>query len=213
MNHAFLDRYANLDSPVHRLSDPKKMRIMLLALSVLLLLVPFLSEYWAWSIIILYATAMLLVAGISRVPFKFLLTRSALVLPFSVLIVVVNYFSGNFSLDQMLLTVSKSLLSIFTILLLVSTTAFNDILKQLSRWGVPKLMIIIFSFMYRYFFLLVGEIESLEKAVAMRHASLTGWKRFRTYSNMVGMLLIRSFDRAERVYQAMQMRGFTGDLS
>lgn len=213
MNHAFLDRYARLDSPVHNLSDPKKIIFMLVALSVLLLVVPFLSENWTWSIILLYTTTMFLVAGISRVPFKFLLTRSALVLPFSALIVVVNYFSGNFSLDEMLLTVTKSLLSIFTILLLISTTAFNDILKQLSKWGTPKLMIIIFSFMYRYFFLLVGEIESLEKAVAMQHTSLSGWKRFRTYSNMVGMLLIRSFDRAERVYQAMQMRGFTGDLS
>ncbi|MCF7808735.1 MAG: energy-coupling factor transporter transmembrane protein EcfT [Candidatus Marinimicrobia bacterium] len=213
MNHAFLDRYATLESPLHRLPASIKMLFTLSALGLLLLVVPFVSHTWGWVLIITYAGLMSLLAIISRVPLTFLLTRSTLVLPFSVLIVVVNYFSGNFSFNQMLITVSKSLLSIFAILLLISTTPFNSILKQLSRWGASRLMIIIFSFMYRYFFLLVGEIESLEKAVAMRHSSLSGWKRFKTYANMVGMLMIRSFDRAERVYQAMQMRGFTGDLS
>ena len=67
--------------------------------------------------------------------------------------------------------------------------------------------------MYRYFFLLVAEIEALERATHMRHASVSGWKRIVVYANIIGMLLVRSFERAEKVYYAMRMRGFTGDLT
>lgn len=213
MNHAFIDRYAHWESPIHRQSTSLKIKTGLLGLLLLLIGIPLLSVSTMWLAFQLYGFTAFIIAIYSRVPLAFLLSRSALVLPFSALIVVVNFFSGNFSFHQMVETLLKSLFSIFTLLLLTSTTPFHEILKQLSRWGVPKLLIIILSFMYRYFFLLVGEIEALERAVKMRHTSVSGWKRIRVYANMIGMLLVRSFERAENVYHAMQMRGFTGDLT
>lgn len=212
MKHAFIDRYARLNSPIHQLSPAVKITVTLLALVLLLFGLPLLGNPQNWIGFGMYACLILASALLSRVPLAFLMTRSALVLPFSVLIVVVNYFSGNFSFTQMLETVGKSLFSIFTLLLFSSTTPFHEILKQLSRWGIPKLLIIILSFMYRYFFLLTGEIEALERAVQMRHSSVSGWRRIRIYTNMIGMLLIRSYERAENVYHAMQMRGFTGEF-
>ena len=181
-------------------------------LAVLLLLTPFTTHATAWQLITGLCVLLLVTAAVSRVPWSYLLSRTALVLPFSALIVMVNYFAGNFSLEQMALTITKSIVSVFSIILLVSTTPFHQILKQLGKWGVPRLIILILSFMYRYFFLLVGEIEALEKAVGMRHANLSGWRRIKTYASMIAMLLVRSFDRAERVFHAMEMRGFTGDL-
>jgi len=213
VKHAFIDRFSKLNSPVHRLSTALKIESACLALALLLFGIPLLSDTHAWYGFGIYFAILALMALISQVPLTFLLSRSALVLPFSVLIVGVNYISGNFSLFQMMETTCKALFSIFTLLLLTSTTPFHEILKQLSRWRMPKLFIIILSFMYRYFFLLMGEIEALERAVHMRHSSVSGWKRIMVYTNMIGLLLIRSYERAEHVYQAMQMRGFTGDLT
>ncbi len=212
MKQAFIDRYARLTSPIHRLSTGFKIKFTLLLLALLLLGFPLLGFTIALPGYGIYTFLILTIALLSRVPFSFLLTRSALVLPFSALIVVVNYFSGNLALAQMSETLIKSLLSIFTLLLLTSTTPFHEILKQISRWKAPGLLVIILAFMYRYFFLLVAEIEALERATKMRHASVSGWKRIRVYANIVGLLLIRSFERAEKVYDAMRMRGFTGDL-
>ncbi len=212
MNHAFIDRYSKLDSPIHRRSPSLKIKGLFLALIVLLFVIPLMNPPHIWTGLLIYATLMGTITLSSHVPFSFLLSRSALVLPFSVLIVFVNYISGNFSFAQMIETTAKSLLSIFTLLLLTSTTPFHKILKQLSHWGTPKLFIIILSFMYHYFFLLIDEIEALERAVHMRHSSVSGWKRIGVYANMIGMLLVRSYERAEHVYQAMQMRGFTGDF-
>lgn len=213
MKHAFIDRFAYLHSPIHHFTTSAKIKSALLLLTLLLIGFPMMDYQTAHTGFGIYGLLVLVIALVSRVPLGFLLTRSALVLPFSALIVVVNYFSGNFSLNQLIETLFKSLLSIFTLLLLTSTTPFHEILKQLSRWGTPKLFIIILAFMYRYFFLLVSEIDALERAIQMRHSTVSSWKRVRVYANIVGMLLVRSFERAENVYHAMQMRGFTGDLS
>jgi cobalt/nickel transport system permease protein len=35
---------------------------------------------------------------------------------------------------------------------------------------------------------------------------------FRTIGNMVGMLFIRSYERAERIYAAMLSRGYNGEI-
>ena len=55
--------------------------------------------------------------------------------------------------------------------------------------------------------------ETLRQAIAMRHATLSGWRRIRIYANIIGLLIIRSYERAERVYLAMRMRGFTGEFN
>lgn len=213
MKHAFIDRYAHEESPIHGLHTATKIKITLILLIVLLIGLPLLRSGSAKFVLLVYGFTVLIIAFLSRLPLRFLLTRSALVLPFSALIVIINFFSGNFSLNQMIETLCKSFFSVFTLLLLTSTTPFHEILKQLSRWGAPKLIIIILAFMYRYFFLLVGEIEALDHAVRMRHTSVSGWKRMKVNANIIGMLLIRSFERAENVYHAMRMRGFTGDLT
>ncbi len=213
MNHAFLDRYARLSSPIHKLKSSSKLMAGIIGLLLLLILFPILNPQSTLYCYAGYAIGLGLVALISRVPLSFLLTRSALVLPFSALIILVNYISGHFSGPQLLETLIKSLLSVFTLLLLTSTTPFHAIHKQLSYWRAPELLIIILSFMYRYFIVLAGEIEALERGIKMRHSSISGWGRIDVYANIIAMVLIRSYERAEKVYQAMRMRGFTGDLT
>lgn len=212
MKHAFIDRYATISSPIHQLKTSTKLKLALLGLLLLLAILPFGSANFTLYGLILYAITVYLVALSSKLPLRFLLSRSALVLPFSALIILVNFLSGHFSSTQLIETLMKSVLSVFTLLLLASTTPFHEIIKQLSQWGTPKLMIIILAFMYRYFFVLVGEIESLERGIKTRYPGVAGWKRIKVYANIIGMLLIRSFERAEKVYQSMRMRGFTGEL-
>ncbi len=212
MNHSFIDRYAYLDSPIHGAPTGLKVQLTLGLLSLLLIGIPMLQvEQRGWTLGV-YGFILIAMAMVSHIPLSYLLSRSALVLPFSGLIIIVNFFSGNFSLAQMSFTLFKSLLSVFTLLLLTSTTPFHEILKQLSRWRAPRLLIITLAFMYRYFFLLLQETEALRRAILLRHTSVKGWDRITVHANIIGMLLIRSFERAERVYDAMRMRGFTGDL-
>jgi cobalt/nickel transport system permease protein len=102
-------------------------------------------------------------------------------------------------------------------ILMVATTSFPDLLHALRHLRVPEVLVSIISFMYRYLFVLVDEALRLLRAREARSALRQGqsgggsitW-RARTAGNMAGQLFLRSFDRSERIFSAMQSRGFSG---
>jgi cobalt/nickel transport system permease protein len=72
--------------------------------------------------------------------------------------------------------------------------------------------------MYRYLAVLAGEASRLNRARESRSAVVEGrgggglrW-RASVVGGMVGSLFLRSYERSERVYAAMQARGFDGEF-
>lgn len=122
---------------------------------------------------------------------------------------------------------TRSWLSVQMGILLVSTTAFPDIARALKRLGVPGLLVAVMSLMYRYLFVLADEAERLLRARNARSAAPARdglqpearkrrhpgivWQA-RIAGSMAGQLFVRSYDRSERVYQAMLARGYRGEL-
>jgi cobalt/nickel transport system permease protein len=108
----------------------------------------------------------------------------------------------------------KSMISVQIAVLLILTTHFTDILWALGALRVPRILIAIISFMYRYIFLLAEESLRLTRARDSRSAVLGGQPsilfRARATGGMIGSLLLRSFERSERVHQAMIARGYQG---
>ena len=79
-------------------------------------------------------------------------------------------------------------------------------------------MVAIISFMYRYLAVLSDEATRMSRARASRSAQPDGkgggsivW-RARVTGSMVGSLFLRSYERSERIYAAMQARGFEGEF-
>jgi cobalt/nickel transport system permease protein len=113
----------------------------------------------------------------------------------------------------------KSWISVQAALLLAFTTPFHDLVDALRALRLPKLMVSIISFMYRYLGVLGDEGSRLLRARASRSAALAerragGSLRWRASVTgaMVGSLFLRSYERSERIYAAMQARGFEGQL-
>lgn len=114
----------------------------------------------------------------------------------------------------------KSWLSVQVALLLTFTTPFHDLVDALRRLHLPAVMVGIVSFMYRYLAVLGDEAGRLLRARAARSAAAAdgsaggGSMRWRAgvTGSMVGSLFLRSYERSERVYAAMQARGFDGTL-
>ena len=112
----------------------------------------------------------------------------------------------------------KSWISVQAATLLVFSTAFHDLLEGLARLRLPRLMVAIISLMYRYLAVLTGEASRMMRARSSRMASVEGGKRpgwtwqAKVVGNMVGSLFIRSYERSERVYLAMQSRGYSGHI-
>ncbi len=113
----------------------------------------------------------------------------------------------------------KSWISVQAAALLVFTTTFHDLLEGLARLRFPRLMIAIVSLMYRYLAVLTGEASRMMRARSARMAEQAGARRpgvrwqARVVGNMVGALFIRSYERSERVYVAMQSRGYRGQIA
>jgi cobalt/nickel transport system permease protein len=112
----------------------------------------------------------------------------------------------------------KSWISVQAALLLSFTTRFADLVEGLRRLRLPRIMVAIIGFMYRYLAVLTDEATRLNRARASRSAVVAGrgrgsvtW-RARVVGGMVGSLFIRSYERSERVYAAMQARGFEGEF-
>jgi cobalt/nickel transport system permease protein len=115
--------------------------------------------------------------------------------------------------------VARSWLSIQMAILLTATTRFPDLMHALHHLHVPQLLVIIVSFMYRYLFVLTDEAIRLMRAREARSARLTtgggggslAW-RARVTGNMAGQLFLRSYERSDRVYNAMLARGYNGQF-
>ena len=82
---------------------------------------------------------------------------------------------------------------------------------------MPRLLVAIIGFMYRYLAVLGGEAIRLNRARQSRSAVVVGrgggmrW-RAGVVGGMVGSLFLRSYERSERIYASMQARGFDGEL-
>ena len=113
----------------------------------------------------------------------------------------------------------RSWLSVQAAILLVATTRFPDMIHAFEHLRVPAMLTTIVSFLYRYLFVLTDEVMRLLRARESRSATVAGQKsgrnvvwRARVTGNMAGQLFLRSYERSDRIYNAMLARGYTGQL-
>lgn len=106
----------------------------------------------------------------------------------------------------------KSGLSILLLILASSTTTFTDFLKGLDLLHLPRILVMLMSFMYRYIFVLLEEARRLMRARSLRYFGSRYREQFRVLGYMIGMLFIRTYERAERIYHAMILRGFSEEI-
>jgi cobalt/nickel transport system permease protein len=106
----------------------------------------------------------------------------------------------------------KSSLSILCMVLLTATTRFDRLLKGLEMMRCPRTIVMVLAFMYRYVFLLSDELMRLLRAREARDTGGGRWHGVKSLSWIVGVLFVRAYERAERVYLAMCSRGFDGTI-
>ncbi len=226
-----LDRYVDGSSPVHALDARVKLLLALATILALALIPPGQALALAAVAALLWWTVLRAEVGLGAI-----MGRAVVALPFA-LVAVTLVFSRpgtplfQVSLGALTLTatdnglvafatvVVKSWLSVQTALLLATTTHVTDLLYALRALRLPRVMVAILSFAYRYLFVLVDEAERLLRARACRAAALPGRRaggsltwRAAVLGRMVGTLFIRAYERSERIYVAMLARGFTGEL-
>lgn len=210
MHHKFLDQYSELDSFLHRL-DP---RVKVIAFTGIILFVVF-TPVFSLPPLFSYYALVLILAAFSRVPPRFIIARSAEILPFAAVIALSLFLPRpEHGLTVFAFFLAKAYLAILSMIILVATTPFADLLKAFEKMRCPHLFLMIFSFLYRYLYLVIDEFMMMNQAKESRTMGAAGkpWFKIKTYSNMVGNLLVRSYERGEDVYLAMCARGYEGKI-
>ena len=105
---------------------------------------------------------------------------------------------------------ARGLLAIGWLALLAASTTPERIANALARLRLPGAFVTIGWLTYRYLRVLAEEGKSLVRAWYLRRIVPRRLGDVRALSGIVGVLFVRALERAERVHQAMQMRGFTG---
>lgn len=231
MHSNAFDRFHETESRLHRL-DPR----VKVALTVLFILSNALLPDGAWAAFGLSWIVLLWANQLSNLGVDFSFRRSFVALPFA-LAAVSAIFSplGNplaeWHLGSLALTPTdyglvkfasilvRSWLSVQAAVLLVATTRFPDMIHAFEHLHVPAALTTIVAFLYRYLFVLTDEVMRLLRARESRSATVAGQRsgrsvvwRAKVTGNMAGQLFLRSYERSDRIYNAMLARGYTGQI-
>jgi cobalt/nickel transport system permease protein len=226
------DRYKSGESLAHCLDSRVKVVV-----TVLFILSNVLLPDGAWLAFALAWGLVLLTSALAGLGLGYALKRSFVALPFAMAAITVVFnlpgqpllawkigrwqlVATDAGLVRFASIVVRTWLSVQMAILLTATTRFPDLLHALHHLRVPQLMVAIISFMYRYLFVLTDEAMRLMRAREARSARPKSgargsrsivW-RARVSGNMVGQLFLRSYERSDRVYNAMLARGYRGQF-
>lgn len=213
-----MEEFALGESFVHRL-DPRSKILAALVFSVVVTVETSITA----SLTALAFPILLLI--LAHIGWRKVLTRLALVnafivflwvfLPFTVkgeVVAAIGPLEATREglLRAALITVKSNAVVLAVIALLGTSPVFN-LVHALSHMHVPDKLVHLFFFCFRYVHVIHDEYGRLVETLKIRaFRPGTNVHTYRTYAYVVGMLLVRSYDRSQRILAAMKCRGFNG---
>ncbi len=213
-----MDDLGRLNTPVHRLDA----RVKAVTTLAFIIAVMSFSRYEISALIpfFLYPVVLLAAGGM---PLGYLLRKLLIASPFALAVGLFNPFLdrqvvlyiGDIGISGGWLSfvsiVIRFALTVSVALLLVACTGINRLCAGMERLGLPKVFSVQLQLLYRYLFVIADEGLRMMHSVELRSVGKRAM-RIRTYVSLIGHLLVRAMDRAQRVYQAMVSRGFDGQV-
>ena len=197
-----LSPYQHGSSAVHRLPAGAKLAAAV-ACILLIVLLPR-TAWWAYAAI---GALLGVLAFITRANLRQMLVRLLLLEPFVLGVALLALLRpGGAALFLSML--AKSTLCLACMILLTATTRFSDLLAVLWRIRVPSLLVTTLALMHRYLFVLLEEMERMQRARRSRTFVAGRSWAWRNSAQVAGQLFVRTSERAERVYLAMCARGW-----
>lgn len=227
MSHKIFEAFTQLNS-MEELSNRKEWPNgvhCLAKLMVTLVYLAILMSFHKYNIIgtvgmILYPSV-LFVAG--DLPIRKSIYRLRFLIAFIILMGTANLF-----FDRTVITVTENIsitggmLSLITLgmkgifalsasIILMATTKIDEICRALRMLHVPRPIVTQIMLTYRYLSVIMEELGRMTQAYALRAPGQKGIG-FHAWGSFAGQLLLRSVDRAELIFESMQLRGFCGEF-
>lgn len=218
LDFKLLDRLSFGGTALHRL-DP---RAKVLATILFIVSVVSFGKY-ELSALIPYFIFPAVMISLGNLPLGFIVKKVLIIVPFVLLIGIFNPIfdkevlvrfgpvgiSGGWISCASI--VVRTMLTLGAALTLVGITGFPAICGALERLGMPRILAVQLLFLYRYIFVLTEEGVRTSRARELRTFGKRGFG-MKTFGSLVGHLLLRTWQRAERIHMAMLARGFVGEF-
>jgi cobalt/nickel transport system permease protein len=213
-----LDTLASGDTTLHRL-DPRA-KVIVTALFIMAVV-----SHDRYAITRLFPffifPAALIAAG--NLPLAYIIRKVLLLCPFVIVVGIFNPLIdrtlvlqlGSLGISGGWLSfgsiIIRSSLTVGTAFVLLALTGFPAICRALEQLGMPRPFAVQLLFLYRYIFVLTEEAGRAARARELRSCGKKG-QGMASFATLVGHLLLRTWQRAERIHVAMLSRGFDGSF-
>lgn len=209
-----LDELADKKTPIHKINPVIKLTV---TLTYIILVVSY-DKYNISGLfqLFLYPAVLMTVGNIHYKPILAgLATAAPLVIGAGIFNLVLDrtiamtvwgaaISSGMLSFISLII---KCCLTVPAALLLLATTGIGNIAAAMQKLHIPDVFTMQLLLTYRYISVLMGETGRVYDAYALRAPYQKGLSG-NVWGSLIGLLLLRTFDRAIRLYQAMKLRGY-----
>ena len=212
-----LDRYAYLDSPLHRWQQSYK----LVGLLGLIFAFAFIQNVWLLPLMVIVTG---IIFGLSKIPLSFLLKRLRYPSWFIFAVIIFLPFVageniifrwGYLTIKQEgcwdAILISVRFLCILTVsLVLFGTATFLSSIKAMRCLGLPQVIVDMTLLSYRYLEELGSMLTTMQRAMRLRGFDAKHFSRrqLQILAQLTGTILIRSYERSLLIYHAMILRGY-----
>lgn len=211
-----MDALAGRDQWMNRIHPLVKLTLTVVYIAVVV-------SFSKYDIVGLAGMAVYPVAGflLAELSVKKSLRRLRIVLPLVCVVGLANPFFDrtplylgtiriNAGVISMITLMMKGVFAVLASYILIATTSIEKICFALRLFRIPKILVTQILLTYRYITVLLGEANRMTQAYALRAPGQKGI-HIKAWGSLAGLLLLRSIDRANEVYESMSLRGYTGD--
>lgn len=179
------------------------------------------TAVWAFVVDAAVIALLLAAAGYTR---NRVLARLSVATPFLVVASIVPFIGGGEQVEVAWFELSrdglwsawsiaiKAVLGTSAGLVLTGTTPVSEIVRGLGRLRLPRVVVSIIAMMFRYLDVIVEELGRTRVAMTARGHDPRWFWQVRPIASAAGSLFVRSYERGERVHDAMVARGFAGTM-
>lgn len=217
-NMRLLDDLARKETSIHRLHPLVK----LLTTVVYLVVVVSFGRYEISSLFtfVFFPVFIFTFADLPAAP---IIKRVLMVAPFIISIGILNPLFDNYAVMLGGIAVSRGWITFLSIfikcgltvtasILLIATTGMDKLASALRMLRIPRIFVLQLLLTYRYISILAEEVSRMVRAYSLRAPGQKGIQR-NVWGSFAGQLILRTFDRAQRIYESMNLRGFTGEYN
>jgi cobalt/nickel transport system permease protein len=209
--------HGGVESPVAALDEVVKLVAVLVFVLAVVLTPPHAVWAFGWYLGVIGSVVVL-----ARLPVRVFARRLLVETPFVLFAVALPFIGTGPRTEVFGVSIStagawaawgilaKATLGCAATVVLAWSTPVPDVLRGLERLRVPKLLVAIAGFMVRYLDVVMGELHRLQIARVSRGDDARWLWQGRAVAATAGTMFVRSFERGERVQQAMLSRGFDG---